>query len=157
MCVWCLNLILLHTLSSHHLEHMLCWFAGNLSLCHLAVTLPPTQGVKIVKFMWFHISLQDFLFGLTIADLQSAWNQWLSRNVTCDLLPCGYMYLHFYYFMTLDCIDSWNALSWKTMACIYYQVNAVAADCLATQDTISSRPWHWPDPPGCNTGLAKLR
>ena len=71
----------------------ICWFAGNLSLCHLAVILPPitTHPVDSVKLMWFYISLQDFLYGLMIADLQSAWNQWLSRNVTCDLLPCSPM------------------------------------------------------------------
>ena len=85
-----LKSILLHTLSSHNLVHMLCWFAGNLSLYHLAITLPPitTSPVDGVKLIWFYNSLQDSLYGLMIADLQSAWNQWLSRNVTCDLLPC---------------------------------------------------------------------
>ena len=80
-----LRFILLHTLSSHNLVHMLCWFAGNLSLYHLAVTPPP-----------IYISLHDSLYGLMIADLQSAWNQWLSRNVTRDLLSCIYIYIYIY-------------------------------------------------------------
>ena len=58
-----LKSILLHTLSSHNLVHMLCWFAGNLSLYHLAVTLPPitTSPVDGVKLMVLH-----FLTGFPI-------------------------------------------------------------------------------------------
>ena len=44
----------------------------------------------------YHNVVSDSLYGLMIADLQSAWNQWLSRNVTCDLLPCLYIYIYIY-------------------------------------------------------------
>ena len=37
------------------------------------ITASPVDGVKLI---WFYISLQDVLYGLMIADLQSAWNQW---------------------------------------------------------------------------------
>ena len=43
--VMMLKYILLHTLSSHNLVHMLYWLAGNLSLYHLADTLPPHDRV----------------------------------------------------------------------------------------------------------------
>ena len=58
-----------------------------------SITTSPVDGVKLI---WLYISLQDSLYGLMIADLQSAWNQWLSRNVTCDLLPCIYKYIYIY-------------------------------------------------------------
>ena len=83
-----LKSILLHTLSNHNLVHMLCWFASNLSLYHLAVTLPPitTSPVDGVKLIWF--SLQDSLYGPMIADLQSAWNQWLYIYIYVYIYIC---------------------------------------------------------------------
>ena len=58
-------------------------------------TTLPVDGVRL---MWFYISLQDFLYvyGLMIADLQSAWNHWLARNVMCDMLPYIHIYIYIY-------------------------------------------------------------
>ena len=119
-----LKSILLHTLSSRNLVHMLCWFAGNFSLYHLAVTLPPitTSPVDGVKLIWFYISSQDSLYGLMIADLQSAWNQWLSRNVACDMSIYIYIYVYMCVCMCVCvfvcvmpmCAASWNILLWST-------------------------------------------
>ena len=85
---------------------MLCWFAGNLNLCHLAVTLPPNARCRrcrtyvVLHFLTgFPIWPDDCLLAIGMKPM-------VVSSVTCDLLLCIYIYIYIYIYI---CMDMHNA------------------------------------------------
>ena len=87
---------------------------------------PFCPGLNVLTPCWFSWSLGSLLL-IQINPLRAIF---FRVNIN--------MYLHFMSFLRTNKTGSWNSFSSKTRTCLYYIINIMAADVLATQGARAS-------------------